>query len=139
MLKLVALHTLATQSTSQGLERNPALKRKGGREVGSICSSLFIYKYQVRIWKFINKWIPQNSITSNANLLISTSLLDLGWNNLHSVGILKPLSNLRLWWRRNHSKMHHRCKQGRKSSKGHNMATHAMACTDRSTCIKNTT
>jgi hypothetical protein len=78
MLKLVALHTLAAQKTSQGLEGNPALKRKGGGEVGLICSSLFTYKYQVRNWKFINKWIPQNSITTNANLLIGTSLLDLG-------------------------------------------------------------
>jgi hypothetical protein len=58
MLKLVALHTLAAQRTSQGLERNLALRRKGGGEVGSIYSSLFKYKYQVRNWKFINKWIP---------------------------------------------------------------------------------
>jgi hypothetical protein len=95
----VALHTQAVEKTSQGLERNPALRRKGGAEVGSICSSLFTYKYQVRNWKFINKWIPQNSITTKANLLTGTSLLDLGWNNLHSVKILRPLGKLRFWWR----------------------------------------
>jgi hypothetical protein len=96
MLQLVALHTLAAEKTSQGLERNPALGTKDGAEVGSIYSSLFTYKYQVRNWKFINKWILQNSITTNANLLIGTSLLDLGWNNLHSVRILRPLGKLRL-------------------------------------------
>jgi hypothetical protein len=84
MLQLVALLILTAENTFQGLEGNPALGRKGGAEVGSICSSLFTYKYQVRNWKFINKWIPQNSITTNANLLTGTSLLDLGWNNLHS-------------------------------------------------------
>jgi hypothetical protein len=79
MLQLVALHTLVAQTTSEGLERNPALRRKGGGEVGSICSSLFTYnKYHVRNWEFINKWNPQNSITTNANLLTGTSFLDLG-------------------------------------------------------------
>jgi hypothetical protein len=96
MLQLVAQYILAAEKTPQGLERNPALGRKGSVEVGSICSSLFTYKYQVRNWKFINKWILQNSITTNANLLIGTSLLDLGWNNLHSVRILRPLGKLRL-------------------------------------------
>jgi hypothetical protein len=62
MLQLVALYIQAVEKTSQGLERNPALKRKGCAEVDSICLSPFIYKYQVRNWKFINKWIPQNSI-----------------------------------------------------------------------------
>jgi hypothetical protein len=97
MLKLMALHTLVAQRTSQDLEENPALRRKGGVEVGLVCSSLFTYKYQVRNWKFINKWIPQNSITRNANLQTGTSLLDLGWNNLRRVRILRPLGNLRLW------------------------------------------
>jgi hypothetical protein len=58
MLQLVALFILTAENTFQGLEGNPALGRKGGAEVGSICSSLFTYKYQVRNWKFINKWIP---------------------------------------------------------------------------------
>jgi hypothetical protein len=55
MLQLVAQYILAAEKTPQGLERNPALGRKGSVEVGSICSSLFTYKYQVRNWKFINK------------------------------------------------------------------------------------
>jgi hypothetical protein len=78
MLKLVALHTLAAQRTSQGLEGNLAIKKKGGGEVGSICSSLFTYKYQVRNWKFINKWISQNYITSNTNLLARLFLILAG-------------------------------------------------------------
>ena len=77
MLQLVVLHTWATEKTSQGLERNPVLRIKGGGEVGSICSSLFTYKYQVRNWKFINKWVLQNFKTTKANLLTSTSLLNL--------------------------------------------------------------
>jgi hypothetical protein len=81
------------------LERYPTLRRKGGGEVGSICSSLFTYKYQVRNWKFIYKWIPQNSITTKVDLLIGMSFLDLGLNNLHGVRILRPLRRLRLWWR----------------------------------------
>jgi hypothetical protein len=100
MLQLVALYTLATQTTSEGLERNPALSRKGGGEVGSIFSSLFTYnKYQVRSWKFIHKWIPQNSITTKVDLLTGTSFLDLGWNNVHGVRILRLMGRLRLWWR----------------------------------------
>jgi hypothetical protein len=101
MLQLVALHTLAAQRTSEGLERNPALSRKGGGEVGSIYSSLFTYnKYQVKDWKFIHKWMPQNSITTRVDLLTDTSFLDpQGWNNLQGVRILRPLGGLRLWWR----------------------------------------
>jgi hypothetical protein len=99
MLQLVALHTLVAEKTSEGLERNPVLRRKGGVEVGSICSSFFTYKYQARNWKFINKWIPQNSITTKANLLTSMSLLDLGWNNLHRIRILRLMGKLRLWWK----------------------------------------
>jgi hypothetical protein len=83
MLKLMALHTLVAQTTSEGLERNPELRIKDDGEVGSIYSSFFTYnKYPVRNWQFINKWNPQNSITTNANLLTGTSFLDLGWNNL---------------------------------------------------------
>jgi hypothetical protein len=79
MLQLVALHTLAARRTSEGLERNLALSRKGGGEVGSICSSLYTYnKYQIRNWKFIHKWITQNSITTKVDLLTDTSFLDLG-------------------------------------------------------------
>ena len=78
MLNLVALLKLATQRTSQGLEGNLVIRRKGGGEVGSIYSSFFTYKYQVRNWKLINKWIQQNYITTNTNLLIGMSLLNLG-------------------------------------------------------------
>jgi hypothetical protein len=70
--------SLAAKKTFQGLEGNSTLGRKGGTEVGSICLSLFTYKYQVRNWNFINKWILQKSITTKANLLTGTSFLDLG-------------------------------------------------------------
>jgi hypothetical protein len=82
------MKTLAVHTTAEGLERNPVLRRKGSGKVGSICSSLFTFKYQVRNWKNIHKWISKNSITTKADLLIGTSFLDLGWNNLHTVRIL---------------------------------------------------
>ena len=42
MLYLVALHTLAVQRASQGLERNWALNKKGSEVVGSIYQPLHI-------------------------------------------------------------------------------------------------
>jgi hypothetical protein len=77
MLQLVALHTRAVEKTSLGLERNPTLRRKGGAEVGSIYSSLFSYKYQVRNWKFINKWIPQIPLLLKQTYLLARLFLIL--------------------------------------------------------------
>ena len=145
MLQLVVLHTLVAWRTLEGLERNLALNRKGGGEVGSICLSLFTYnKYQVKDWKFIHKWMLQNSITTRVDILIGMSFLDpRGWNNLHGVRILRPLGGLKLWWRWNRWKSHHGSQQGRKNLvvllKDHKMAIHATTSTDRSACIEKNT
>jgi hypothetical protein len=79
-------------------------------------------------------------LINNANLLTSMFLLSLGWDNLYSI---RMLDNLGLWCRSNRWRMHHKCKQGKKYLlivlKGHNMVTYAMACTDKSACIEETT
>jgi hypothetical protein len=45
--------------------------------VGSIYSSLFSYKYQVRNWKFINKWIPQIPLLLKQTYLLARLFLIL--------------------------------------------------------------